>query len=54
MAKAIGVRVDPVTGYAIVVYATRKATGSKTFEQKAPREQSKVTRTGYGARHLYR
>jgi hypothetical protein len=54
MSKAIGVRVDATTGLVVVVYASRKATGSKTFGVKNAREQSKVTRVGYGARHLYR
>jgi hypothetical protein len=54
MAKAIGVRVDATTGNVVVIYASRKATGSKTFGVKGTREQSKVTRVGYGARHLYR
>jgi hypothetical protein len=52
--KAIGVRVDAITGSVIVVYAARKARGNKTWGVKGTREQSKVTRVGYGARHLYR
>lgn len=54
MGKVIGVRVDAATGNVVVVYASRKARGSKTFGVKGMREQSKVTRVGYGARHLYR
>jgi hypothetical protein len=53
MAKAIDVRVDS-DGRTIVVYAPKRARGSKTFGVKGARVISQHARVGSGARYLYR
>jgi membrane-bound inhibitor of C-type lysozyme len=53
MAKAIGVKVD-AEGRTIVVYAGKRARGSKTFGVKGARVVSQHARVGSGARYLYR
>ena len=53
MAKAIGVRVDE-QGRTIVVYAGKRARGSKTFGVKGACAISQHARVGSGARYLYR
>jgi hypothetical protein len=52
--QPIDVKVDPTTGLVVVVYPLRRARGSRTWSQKAPRTLSKAIRQGIGARYLYR